>query len=124
MGLLSCLWSRFAVFLFSLVFALLLATGAVKIGVFDRLDAIIYDARLRATMPKTLDDRIVIIDIDEKSLTEIGHWPWGRNRVAQLVNELFDRQKVAIVGFDVVFPEADESSGLTRLKELAQGELK
>jgi adenylate cyclase len=76
--------------------------------VFQRLDAIIYDARLRWTMPKTLDERIVIVDIDEKSLAEVGRWPWGRNRLADLVDELFDRQKVALAGFDVVFAEPDE----------------
>jgi adenylate cyclase len=124
MGLLSRHWSRIAVTLIPLAFALLHATGALHIGVLQRLDDIIYDARLRATMPRTMDDRIVIVDIDEKSLTEVGHWPWGRNKVAQLVDELFDRQKVAVVGFDVFFTEPDESSGLPRLKQLAQGELK
>jgi adenylate cyclase len=124
MGSLSRHWPRIAVTLIPLVFALLHASGIMPIGVLQRLDEIIYDARLRATMPRTLDDRIVIVDIDEKSLAEIGHWPWGRNRLAELLDELFEGQKVALVGFDVVFAEADESSGLKRLKQLAQAELK
>lgn len=124
MGLLSKHWSRIAITLIPLVFALLHATGALPIGVLQRLDDIIYDARLRATMPRTMDERIVIIDIDEKSLAEVGRWPWGRNRMAELTDELFDRQKVALVGFDVVFAEPDDSSGLKRLRQLAQGELK
>lgn len=124
MDLLSRHWSRIAVTLIPLVFALLHASGVLPIGVLQRLDDIIYDARLRATMPKTLDDRIVIVDIDEKSLAEIGRWPWGRNRLAELSDELFDRQKVALVAFDVVFAEGDDSSGLKRLRQLAQAELK
>jgi adenylate cyclase len=124
MGSLSRHWPRIAVTLIPLVFALLHATGALHLGVLQRLDDIIYDARLRATMPRTLDERIVIVDIDEKSLAEVGHWPWGRNRVADMVDELFDRQQVAVLGFDIVFAEADESSGLKRLRQLAQGELK
>ena len=44
--------------------------------------------------------------------------------MAELVDELFDRQKIALVGFDVVFAEPDESSGLKRLRQLAQAELK
>ena len=111
-------WPRIAVTLIPLVFALLHALGGLQIGVLQRLDDIIYDARLRATMPRTLDKRIVIVDIDEKSLAEIGHWPWGRNRVADMVNELFDRQKIAIVGFDIVFAEPDHSSGLNSLEQL------
>ncbi len=117
-------WPRIAVTLLPLVFALLHAIGILHIGVLQRLDDIIYDARLQATMPKTLDDRIVIVDIDEKSLAEVGRWPWGRNKMAVLTDELFDVQKIAILGFDIVFAEADDSSGLRRLNELAKNELK
>jgi len=124
MGWLTRHGPRIAVALIPLLFALLHAGGLLHIGVLQRLDDIIYDARLRATMPRTLDDRVVIVDLDEKSLAEVGRWPWGRNRLAELVDELFDRQKVALVGFDIVFAEPDESSGLKRLRQLAQAELK
>src|SRR3954470_14468101 len=124
MGLLARHWSRIAITLVPLLFALLHATGILPIGVLQRLDAIIYDARLRATMPRTKDARVVIVDIDEKSLSEVGRWPWARNKLAVMVDELFDRQKVALVGFDVVFAEPDDSSGLKRLREMAEGELR
>jgi adenylate cyclase len=124
MQLLSRHWPRIAVTLIPLVFALMHAGGLLRIGVLQRLDDIIYDARLRATMPQTLDERIVIVDIDEKSLAEVGRWPWGRNKLADLVEELLERQKAALLGFDVVFAEADESSGLKRLRQLAQNELR
>ena len=124
MGLLARHWPRIAVTLIPLVVALLHAGGVMRLDVLQRLDDIIYDGRLRATMPKTLDDRIVIVDIDEKSLAQVGRWPWSRNRLATMVDELFVRQQVALLGFDVVFAEADDSSGLKRLEQLAQGELK
>ena len=124
MQLVSKHWRRIAVTLIPLVFALLHASGALQLGVLQRLDDIIYDARLRATMPRTLDERIVIIDIDEKSLAEVGRWPWGRDKLAALMEELLEKQKVTLVGFDVVFAEPDESSGLKRLKQLAQNELR
>jgi adenylate cyclase len=117
-------WPRIAVTLLPLIFALLHSVGVVRIGVLQRLDDIIYDARLRATSPKTQDPRIVIVDIDEKSLADVGRWPWGRNKLGQLVDELFEQQQIALLGFDVVFAEADESSGLVRLNELAQNEFK
>lgn len=117
-------WQRIAVTLIPLVFALLHAIGILPIGVLQRLDDIIYDARLRATMPKTLDERVVIVDIDEKSLAEVGRFPWGRNKLGHLVDILFDQQKIALLGFDIVFAEADDSSGLSRLNELARNEFK
>ncbi len=117
-------WTRIAVTLIPLAFALLNAIGVLPLTFLQHLDDVIYDARLRGTMPRTLDERIVIVDIDEKSLADIGRWPWSRNRMAELADELFERQQVAVVGFDVVFAEADESSGLRRLRQLAQAELK
>lgn len=117
-------WRRIVVTLIPVLLALLHAVGVARIGVVQRLDDIIYDARLQATMPQTLDDRVVIVDIDEKSLAELGRWPWGRNKLADLVNTLFQDQQVAMIGFDVVFAEADESSGLARLNQLAGRELK
>ena len=117
-------WPRIAVTLIPMVIALLHASQLISIDVFKRLDDIIYDGRLRATMPKTVDNRIAIVDIDEKSLAEVGRWPWGRNKMATLVDELIDKQQAAIVGFDVVFAEADDSSGLKRLRQLAAQELR
>ncbi len=117
-------WPRISVTLIPLVFALMHAAGVLSIGVLQRLDDIIYDARLRATMPKTLDERIVIVDVDEKSLAEIGRWPWSRNRLADLVDELFGRQKAALLGFDLVFAEQDDSSGLRMLQSLARNEFR
>lgn len=110
--------------LIPLVFALLHITGVLHLQVLERLDNIIYDARLRATMPRTLDERIVIVDIDEKSLGRLGQWPWKRDKLAALTRELFERQQVAVLGFDVLFAEADETSGLSTLQQLADGALR
>ncbi|HEY5930229.1 MAG TPA: adenylate/guanylate cyclase domain-containing protein [Burkholderiales bacterium] len=89
-----------------------------------RFENIVYDARLRLTMANTVDPRIVIIDIDEKSLAIEGRWPWRRDKLGTMLDKLFDHYHVGMVGFDVVFAERDESSGLGTLRELAQNELK
>jgi adenylate cyclase len=90
----------------------------------DRMELISYDARLRLTMPRGIDRRIAIVDIDEKSLAVEGHWPWRRDKLAALLDRLFDHYGAGIVGFDIVFAERDESSGLKVLRDLATGELR
>lgn len=95
-----------------------------EIPLVSLLDAFLYDARLRLTMPRTVDARVVIADIDEKSLAELGRWPWRRDRIAQLLDRLFDDYRVAAVGFDVFFVEPDHSSGLPALEALAEGALR
>jgi len=102
------------------------AAKIYQIGLVTRLDHIIYDARLRLTMPGGVDERIVILDIDEKSLAtpELGRWPWGRDKVAMLVDKLFDKYGIVALGFDVVNAEPDNSSGLPVLERLAAADLK
>ena len=95
-----------------------------QIGFIQQLDNILYDYRLRLTMPSGVDKRIVILDIDEKSLKEEGRWPWSRNRLALLMDTLFDHYGVTVAGFDVVFAEKDESSGLKVLQALGRNQLK
>ena len=49
---------------------------------------------------------VIIIDLDEDSLNEIGQWPWPRNIVADMVRNLFV-MGVSVVGFNMVFAEPD-----------------
>ncbi|MCW5575290.1 MAG: adenylate/guanylate cyclase domain-containing protein [Burkholderiales bacterium] len=105
------------------------AVHLLRVPFLDNLEAIVYDTRLRLTMPNTVDPRVVILDIDEKSLQEKeqggeGRWPWPRDRLALLLDRLFDKYGIAVVGFDVVFAERDESSGIRVLERLGQRELK
>jgi adenylate cyclase len=103
--------------------------GGLRLPLLANLEAIVYDTRLRLTMPQTVDPRIVILDIDEKSLAEReqggeGRWPWPRDRLALLMDKLFDRYEIAVVGFDIVFSERDESSGIRVLERLSERELR
>jgi len=52
---------------------------------------------------------VVIVDIDEDSISAYGQWPWPRTLIADLLTKLYQLQSVAI-GFDIIFPEPDRSS--------------
>jgi adenylate cyclase len=112
---------RGSLVLAAVLVALLHASGAWKLGFIEQIDRAIADARLRAQMPRTLDPRIVVIDIDEASLSQVGRWPWGRDRMAALADELFVRQQAAVVGFDLLFAEPD-LGGLEALDRLTAAE--
>ncbi len=75
-----------------------------------RLDTLLDDLQQRqaaASAPATPHPDIVVVDIDEASLGAVGRWPWPRERLAALVDELAQRQRVAAIGFDLVFAEPD-----------------
>lgn len=99
------------------------AAGLVDLKFTEQLEALSYDLRLNLTMRREIDNRIVIVDIDEKSMAAEGRWPWSRHRLARLMDRLFDQYGVAVVGYDVIFAEKDESSGLGVLERLGRDEL-
>jgi adenylate cyclase len=72
------------------------------------LDQKIYDLGLTRTTAK-FDERIVIVDVDEKSLAEQGRWPWPRDDIAAVIERTADAK---VIAFDIVFADrvADEKS--------------
>ena len=88
----------------------------------DRFERIAYDVRLLLTLPGGVDERIVIVEIDEESLAAEGQWPWPRDRIAQMVDQLFDHYGAELVAFDVVLAEPEETTALALLEELARDE--
>ena len=115
---------RIAATAFIVLLSLASAAGLWLVPLVQQLDRAAYDARLLLTMPGTLDERVVIVDIDEASLAQVGQWPWDRRHLAALVHELAQRQQVAAIGIDAVFAEPDRSSVLPRMQELAAGDLR
>jgi adenylate cyclase len=97
---------------------LLHVSGVLPLSPVTKLEFWSYDTRLNMTMPNSLDERIVIVDIDEKSLKQQGHWPWSRNKLAHLVDRLFDDYQVRVLGMDAVFAEPDLSSGLQGMQAM------
>ncbi|MCP3687415.1 MAG: adenylate/guanylate cyclase domain-containing protein [Gammaproteobacteria bacterium] len=114
---------RLALSAFILLALLLNTSNVVQFTFITQLENWSYDARLKFTLPDTQDDRIIIIDVDESSLEEIGRWPWGRDKLATLVDNLFNYYHASVVGFDIVFAEKDLSSGLSIFDDLANNEL-
>ena len=114
----------FALSLSVVVIMLLNAIDVMPLRFIDRLENFSYDMRLNLLMPRTIDERIVIVDLDEKSLKEQGRWPWGRDKMATMMDQLFDHYQINTLGFDVVFAEKDESSGLKNLEWMQQQYLK
>ncbi|RJG01215.1 CHASE2 domain-containing protein [Noviherbaspirillum sedimenti] len=96
---------------------------ATVAGRIDQIDQAVYDTRLKLT-PPVFDPRIAIVSIDERSLAEVGRWPWSREVMARMVDQLFDKYRIKALGFDVTFSEPDNTSGYATLAALAQDELR
>lgn len=72
-------------------------------GMTQRVDNIIYDRAL-SIFPPAVDDRILLVTIDDDSLKQLGRWPWPRDLHARMVERLHQSGAKA-VAYDVLFPD-------------------
>src|SRR6185312_2076090 len=115
-------WARWLFGMVIVVIACLQSQSILPTGVVNRIDNFIYDKQVQFEPPR-FDPRIIIVDIDEKSINELG-WPWSRNVYAGLVDKLCDYYHARAVGFDVLFSEPDPNAGYRTLETLAKHEFK
>ena len=108
------------------IYLLPLAVLAVAIGariaapdLLDRLSLIAFDLYQRSWPRQPGNNPIRIIDIDDKSLHQIGQWPWPRTIVAKLVDRLA-AAGAAVIAFDIDFAEPDRTSPKLLLPLIAQ----
>jgi len=77
------------------------------------------DAFLRLQVSTAPEPRVLVVDIDEASLGELGPWPWPRERLAHLVEILLTRYAARGVALDILLPAASNTEGDMRLALLA-----
>src|SRR5258708_90527 len=69
-----------------------------------RLSPLVFDLYQNIKPRAEAGAPIVVVDIDEQSIREIGQWPWPRSEIARLVDRLTELG-VAAIAFDVVFSD-------------------
>ncbi|HYD47409.1 MAG TPA: adenylate/guanylate cyclase domain-containing protein [Terriglobales bacterium] len=93
--------------------ALGIAIAAVRFGELIYLnlaDARMMDFRLMQRGTIEPGPAVVIVAVDNRSIAEVGRWPWPRSLVAQLVDKIAAAQPAAIA-FDMVFSEPSSVQG-------------
>ncbi len=99
------------VFTFSIFFWDYQRINPISDTSLNRIEYFFYDLRYRLTLKKNEEispNKIVILDIDEKSLQAEGRWPWSRVKIGKLVEKLAEDGAV-VVAFDIVFSEAERN---------------
>jgi len=91
--------------------AVMLLIRQADLPLLRQLDGRLNDAGLRMASSGVTNDAPlpIVIDIDQKSLTEFGGWPWPRYRLARLLDLCMERGAPA-VGFDILFVDPDALS--------------
>ncbi len=69
-----------------------------------------YDTLIRTARTRPPSGQIVIVDVDERSLSAIGQWPWRRDRIGTLVARMRELG-ASTIALDIIFAEADRYDG-------------
>lgn len=77
------------------------------------------DSFLRLKVTVAEEQRVLVVDIDEGSTARLGPWPWPRERIATLVEELLGQYEARGVALDILFPEPGDRAGDARVGMLA-----
>ncbi|MBR0566701.1 adenylate/guanylate cyclase domain-containing protein [Azoarcus sp. L1K30] len=106
MAVLRPVLSKFATLLPFLILMVGLVSMANAPAVLDTVRHAVFDHYQRWRPAEAVGEPVRVIDIDEESLARFGQWPWSREVLAQLADRLF-AAGVSVVGFDMLFAEAD-----------------
>ena len=82
-------------------------------------DEWLRDQMVRQAASATPEERLAVIDINEGSLAALGPWPWPRERIASMVEQLLGPYGARGVALDLVLPEPADAGGDQRLAMLA-----
>ena len=94
---------------FSTALILLLLVVLLQLtGVLSRVDNLIYDVGQKLNHQAAPAD-VVIVAIDENSLSQLGRWPWPRNIHADLIRRL-KAEGASVIGIDIIFSEPDNAN--------------
>src|SRR3990167_683968 len=98
--------NKFWIFLLWCALASVLSLGLYKIkpSFIQGIDEVSGDARFKARGKVAPSDDVIIVAIDEKSVNELGRWPWPRTTMAKLIKGLAPAK---VAAFDIVFSEPE-----------------
>lgn len=71
-----------------------------------RLEAMAYDLRVLVRGERPPPQDIILVGVDDRSLQEVGRWPWSRLVQAQLI-EMISQDQPKVIGLDVLYTEPE-----------------
>ncbi len=87
-------------------------------SVFESLGRVIYSMQMRLDAPRSSGANVVaIVNIDEKSIKQLGPWPWPRQLIAEMI-PILKNNGAKLIALDLPFSEKERNLGLQEIREL------
>jgi len=97
-------WFRMPLVLVMVALALILTYTQPYI--IEQIELNTLDGRFNQRGPIEPDSRVIIIAVDDQSLTEVGRWPWSRDILASIIDRVLGEYQARILGLDIIFSES------------------
>ena len=89
-----------------------------SLSFFETIEKSLYGIGMRfAVSPNMGVGKIAIVNIDEKSLEQLGPWPWPRSTIAEMI-KILKKNGAKYIGLDILYSEKDTNQGLEDIKGL------
>ncbi|MGD2125204.1 MAG: serine/threonine-protein kinase [Desulfobacteraceae bacterium] len=86
--------------------------------VLESLGRIIYGIQMRLDLPQDLGtNKVAIVNIDDKSLRQLGSWPWPRQIIAEII-PILKNNGAELIGLQLLFNEKEQNQGLREIRDL------
>jgi CHASE2 domain-containing sensor protein/tRNA A-37 threonylcarbamoyl transferase component Bud32 len=84
----------------------------------EAIERFIYSAEMRLDLsPPSFENKIAIVNIDAKSLEQLGPWPWPRRLIAEMVG-ILKNNGARLIGLDLPFSHRSQNEGLKEVRGL------
>jgi len=85
---------------------------------FESLERVVYGIEMRLDLPRNVgDNKIAIVNIDHKSLKQLGPWPWPRHVIAEMIT-ILKNNGARLIGLDMIFSNREQNQGLMEVRGL------
>ena len=100
-------YKNYIIFLILLFFLIVLKT--INPSFIKSISYLSFDLYQKIFPLDKQDSKVVIINIDEKSLSKFGQFPWNRSIFAKIIENV-NRSNPKVIGFDIFFTEKDKQT--------------
>jgi adenylate cyclase len=104
------------VYIGTLVAAIFIYVSFVSPPLFESFEKAIYEIEMRLDTPRNPgESKVALVNIDDKSIRELGQWPWPRHIIAEMIS-ILKNNGAKFIGLDVVFCEKEQNPGIKEIK--------
>jgi CHASE2 domain-containing sensor protein/tRNA A-37 threonylcarbamoyl transferase component Bud32 len=104
----------------TLVVAGIISLSYNRFPPFEALEKVFYSIEMRLDLQgSTGENKIAIVNIDEKSINQLGPWPWPRYLIADMIN-ILKGNGAKMIGLDLMFSQREQNQGLEEVRKLYQ----